>query len=142
MGAKLLQAGFDETEPTVWIAEGFFVGRLSAAAQAETLDTITALSARASRIAADYVDTRAPLTSRTMCEFVDRPRKYGPPDALRHATFVKLRQDLALSLDQRRWITYTADLDELIRDVGRPVPVAGEFPEAAKFMRFLSGVRT
>lgn len=139
--ALLLQAGFAETEPTLWIAEGFFVGRLPAAVQAETLNAITGLSARASRIAADYVDTRAPLTSKTMNEFLDRSRTYGPPGTLHDATFAKLREDLALSLDQRRWITYTADLDELFRDIDRPVPSTGEFPEAAKFIRLLSGVR-
>ncbi|WP_066859826.1 MULTISPECIES: SAM-dependent methyltransferase [unclassified Mycobacterium] len=141
--AKLRQAGFDEAKPTAWIAEGLFVGHPSATAQTKTLDTITALSARASRVAADYVDTRVPeLASKAINDLLNMSRKHDPLGALCNVTFPKLHDDLALSLDERGWITYTADLEELFRDVGRAVPPAGDFPEYAKLTRFLSGVRT
>jgi methyltransferase (TIGR00027 family) len=51
--AALRAAGFDDTEPTAWIAEGLLV-YLPAHAQERLFETITALSAPGSRIATEY----------------------------------------------------------------------------------------
>src|SRR6202012_5257837 len=56
----LQNAGFDETQPTVWILEGLLVGYLPSAAHDELLDAITVLSAPGSRITADHVDSSSP----------------------------------------------------------------------------------
>jgi methyltransferase (TIGR00027 family) len=51
--AALRAAGFDETAPTAWIAEGLLV-YLPAHAQERLFETITALSVQGSRIATEY----------------------------------------------------------------------------------------
>jgi len=51
--AALRAAGFDETAPTAWIAEGLLV-YLPAQAQERLFETITALSVQGSRIATEY----------------------------------------------------------------------------------------
>src|ERR1700761_4657988 len=51
----LRRVGFDAGEPTVWIAEGLFIGFLSPATQDRLLDNLTELSAPGSRAAADYL---------------------------------------------------------------------------------------
>ncbi len=52
--AALLEAGFDKTQPTAWIAEGLF-GYLPPEAQDRLLDNISALSADGSRLATEAV---------------------------------------------------------------------------------------
>jgi methyltransferase (TIGR00027 family) len=51
--STLRAAGFDDTAPTAWIAEGLLV-YLPAQAQDRLFETITALSAPGSRIATEY----------------------------------------------------------------------------------------
>src|SRR5271170_4603522 len=73
----LRRIGFDATEPTVWIAEGLFIGFLPAATQDRLLDNVTALSARGSRAAVDYLsDRERPLMSQEHA-LADRWREYG-----------------------------------------------------------------
>ncbi len=50
----LRRIGFDTDQPTVWIAEGLFIGFLPPALQDRLLDNVTALSAPGSHAAADY----------------------------------------------------------------------------------------
>ena len=56
----LRRIGFDTGQPTVWIAEGLFIGFLPPAQQDRLLDNVTALSAPGSRAAADYFPERQP----------------------------------------------------------------------------------
>src|ERR1700761_3693985 len=54
----LRRIGFDASEPTVWVAEGLFIGFLQPTMQDRLLDNVTALSAPGSRAAADYFPDR------------------------------------------------------------------------------------
>jgi methyltransferase (TIGR00027 family) len=53
--AALRRVGFDDAQPTVWIAEQVLVGHLPPAVQNRLLDDVTALSPAGSRFAADHL---------------------------------------------------------------------------------------
>lgn len=50
----LQDSGFDPAQPTTWLAEGLLIGYLPPTAEVARLDSITTLSHRDSRLAADY----------------------------------------------------------------------------------------
>ncbi|MGA7812597.1 hypothetical protein [Caballeronia sp.] len=100
------------------------------------------MSASGSRIAADYFDVRGPdVVGETLNDLHDIWRKHDQGLNLRNLTFSAQRQDPAAYLAERGWLTRNADLTDLIRAAGRPVPAAIEFPVGSTFMRFLSAMR-
>ena len=122
----LRRIGFDATEPTVWVAEGLFIGFLQPATQERLLDNVTALSAPGSRAAADYFPERQqPLRSQEgdLAEFT-YPEEY---------------RDVAESLAALGWRTVVTGLEKLFTATGLPglrrqdlkgVPVAGRYVRA------------
>src|SRR5262249_12784333 len=52
--AALQGAGFDPARPTAWLAEGVLIGFLPPEAEVRLLDSVIALSAPGSRLAADF----------------------------------------------------------------------------------------
>jgi methyltransferase (TIGR00027 family) len=138
----LRQAGFDDAKPTAWVAEGLFIGYLPPDAQDEVLDAISALSARGSRFAADYFDLCASdAVGETLNNLHDIWHEHDPDLNLRNLTFSAQRRDPAVYLADRGWLTHNADLTDLIRATGQPVPSASEFPVDPTLARFLSGIR-
>ncbi|OBJ07486.1 hypothetical protein A5624_22295 [Mycobacterium sp. 1482292.6] len=138
----LLQAGFDDSKPTAWIVEGLLVGYLPPRAHDEILDAITGLSAPGSRIVADHTDIRRPdLINEFLSEFHDQWCQRDPSLNLRGLTFSGPRQDPAVYLAERGWVTHNANVTDLLRAAGRSPSAAGEFPASSEFMLFLNGVR-
>ncbi|OBG29925.1 SAM-dependent methyltransferase [Mycobacterium sp. 852002-51057_SCH5723018] len=138
----LRDAGFDETEPTVWIVEGLLVGYLSAKVQDAILDEISELSAPGSRIVADHVDIRLPgAVGGVLNDFHDSWSKHDPDLDLRGLTFDDLRHDPAVYLAERGWITRNNTIADLFRIVGRPTPAADDFPDDVRYMLYLNGIR-
>jgi methyltransferase (TIGR00027 family) len=138
----LRDAGFDETEPTVWIVEGLFVGYLSARAQDAILDQITELSSHGSRIVADHVDIRRPdAVGGVLNRFHDAWSKHDPDLDLRDLTFDDLRHDPAVYLAERGWMTRNKNIADLSRTVGLPAPAADDFSDEAQYMLYLTGIR-
>jgi methyltransferase (TIGR00027 family) len=137
------QAGFDDAKLNAWIVEGLLVGYLPPGAHDEILDAISALSASGSRIVPDHIDIRRPeVISEALNDLHDTWRKHDPSLNLRDLTFSGPRQDPAVYLAERGWITHDANLVDLFNAAGRPAPAANEFPASSKFMRFLTGIRT
>lgn len=140
--AALKRAGFDTAKPTAWIAEGILIGFLPPDAQNELLDAITALSAAGSRIVADYVDSGG---SHELNEYLnsldDIWCQHDPKLNLRNLIWAGPRDDPAVYLAERGWITRHANLSDLFRAAGRPAPAATDLPESPQFMRFLNGIR-
>ena len=136
----LRRVGFDATQPTIWIAEGLFIGFLPPATQDRLLDDVTALSAAGSRAAADYLpDWRRPLVSQEHA-LADRWRQFGFDGDMTELTYPDEHHDAAESLAARGWKTVVTGLRELFTATGLPglrrqdlaaVPVAGRYVTAA-----------
>jgi methyltransferase (TIGR00027 family) len=98
----LRRIGFDQGQPTVWIAEGLFIGFLSPTAQDRLLDNLTALSAPGSRAAADYLPQRQrPLASQEHA-LADRWRQFGFNNDLAELTYPDEHHEAAESSRSRR----------------------------------------
>ncbi len=136
----LRRVGFDATQPTVWIAEGLFIGFLTPATQDRLLDNVTALSAAGSRMAADYLPDRTrPLASQEHA-LADRWRPLGFNGEMAELTYLDEHRDAAESLAAVGWKTAVTGLRELFIATGLPglrrqdlggVPVAGRYVTAA-----------
>ncbi|OBA59411.1 hypothetical protein A5647_17270 [Mycobacterium sp. 1100029.7] len=139
----LRQAGFDETQPTVWIVEGLLIGYLPPQAHDNILDAITSLSAAGSRLGADYVDSpRADALGENLRRRHAKWNELDPEIDLRSVTFSGQHTDAAEYLAERGWTTNSAKIAELFDAIGRTAPSAEGFVELASFTRMLSGLRT
>ena len=135
----LRRIGFDHGEPTVWIAEGLFIGFLSPTTQDRLLDNVTALSAPGSRAAADYLPERQrPLASQEHA-LADRWRPFGFQDDMVELTYPDEHHDPAESLGALGWRTVVTGLADLFTAAGLPglrrhdldgAPVAGRYVRA------------
>jgi methyltransferase (TIGR00027 family) len=135
----LRRIGFDAAEPTVWIAEGLLVGFLAAAAQDRLLDSVTALSAPGSRVAADYFPKSPPLLLSQEHELAKRWRRFGYRGDMAEFTYPDEHHDAAESLAALGWRTAVTELQELFTATGLPglrrqdlngAPVAGRYVRA------------
>lgn len=139
----LRQAGFDHTQPTVWIVEGLLIGYLPPAAHDEILDAITALSAPGSRLGADYIDSgSADALGDGLTKLHPTWSKLDPEVSLRNLTFSGRHADPVAYLVERGWTTGSTDIVSLFEAVGQSVPDAELFLEPVSFTRILSGLRT
>jgi methyltransferase (TIGR00027 family) len=135
----LRRIGFDATEPTVWIAEGLFIGFLQPATQERLLDNVTALSAPGSRAAADYFPERQqPLRSQEHA-LADGWRRFGYKGDMAEFTYPEEYRDVAESLGALGWQTVVTRLEKLFAATGlaglrrqdlKGVPVAGRYVRA------------
>jgi len=135
----LRRVGFDATEPSVWIAEGLFIGFLTPVAQDRLLGNVTALSARGSRVAADYLPNRSRPYSSQEHALAEQWRPYGFDGNMTELTYLDEHHDAAESLEAVGWKTFVADLAELFTATGLPglrrqdlggAPVAGRYVSA------------
>lgn len=135
----LLRLGFDATAPSVWIAEGLFIGFLTPATHDRLLNSVTALSAAGSRMAADYLPNRSrPCVSQEHA-LVERWRPYGFDGNMTELTYPDEQHDAAESLAALGWKTFVTDLPDLFIATGLPglrrqdlggAPVAGRYVSA------------
>jgi methyltransferase (TIGR00027 family) len=135
----LRRIGFDATEPTVWIAEGLFIGFLPPAVQDRLLDNVTVLSAPGSRAAADYFpERREPLMSQEHA-LADGWRPFGYRGDMAEFTYSDEYRDVAETLATLGWRPVVTGLEKLFTTTGLPglrrqdlkgVPVAGRYVRA------------
>ena len=131
--------GFDATKPTVWIAEGLFIGYLAPATQARLLNNVTRLSAPGSRVAADYLPNRSRPFSSQEHALAERWQPYGFDGDMTELTYLDEYHDTAESLAALGWKTFVTDLADLFNATGLPglrrqdlagAPVAGRYVSA------------
>jgi methyltransferase (TIGR00027 family) len=117
----LTEAGFDETRPTAWIAEGLF-GYLPPAAQDRLLDNITTLSADGSRLACEAVPDMAQLdienARETMRSAAAKWREYGLDLEFADLGYEGERSDVAAYLQKLGWRTAGTQMSQLLADNG------------------------
>jgi methyltransferase (TIGR00027 family) len=135
----LRRLGFDATKPTVWIAEGLFIGYLAPATQDRLLNNVTRLSAPGSRVAADYLPNRSRPFSSQEHALAERWQPYGFDGDMTELTYLDEYHDTAESLAALGWKTFVTELADLFNATGLPglrrqdlagAPVAGRYVSA------------
>jgi methyltransferase (TIGR00027 family) len=142
--SALIEAGFDRTRPTAWLAEGL-LPYLPSDAQDRLFEMVTALSAAGSRIAVEAFGPFVPGA--------DEQRRKASRE--RHA---RMRQRLGLDVDiatlvynedtragavdlltQHRWRVHTVDSGDELARLGRPVP--DDLADQTTSTTLLTGIR-
>ena len=138
--AALRASGFDQSQPTAWIAEGL-LGYLPPDAQDRLFDNITSLSAAGSRVGTGYVpDIRDRVAQNERHGEYQRPLA---PDGLNlnwsELVYEGERNDAASYLSDRGWQTIVRSTPELYAENGFEFP---DSPTAVAFgdIKYLSAV--
>jgi methyltransferase (TIGR00027 family) len=121
--AALIEAGFDRTQPTAWIAEGL-LGYLPPEAQDRLLDNISALSADGSRLATEAIPDMPEVDQEKarelMREATDKWRAHGFDLNFDELGYQGDRNDVAEYLDGLGWRSIGRPMSELLADHGLP----------------------
>jgi len=126
--AALLEAGFDRTGPTAWIAEGL-LGYLPPEAQDRLLDNITALSADGSRLATEAIPNISAAQHEQAREMMrsatEKWRAHGFDLEFSELGYEGDRNDVADYLEPLGWTSTGQTMTELLTQYGRPTPARG-----------------
>jgi len=114
----LRRVGFDDTQPTVWIAEQLLVGYLPPEAQNRLLDGVTAVSAAGSRFAADHMPTWTSSQLEAGRAFVDDWRQHGLDVGLAGLTYPGEYRNVPEYLEAKGWETVESNVAELFAATG------------------------
>ncbi|BCZ23827.1 class I SAM-dependent methyltransferase [Mycobacterium senriense] len=117
----LVEAGFEKSRPTAWIAEGLF-GYLPPEAQDRLLDNITALSADGSRLACEAIPDMSEVDTEKAQEMMQRAtakwREHGFDLEFGELGYQGERNDVAAYLDNLGWQSDGTRMAELLADSG------------------------
>ncbi|QZA08603.1 class I SAM-dependent methyltransferase [Mycolicibacter heraklionensis] len=123
--AALIEAGFDRTQPTAWIAEGL-LGYLPPDAQDRLLDNIAALSADGSRLATEAIPNisadQHDQAREMMRSATEKWRAHGFDLEFSELGYEGDRNDVAAYLDPLGWASTGVTMTELLTQHGRPAP--------------------
>jgi methyltransferase (TIGR00027 family) len=126
----LIDAGFDVTAPSAWIAEGLF-GYLPPEAQDRLLDAVTRLSAPGSRIGTEAVPNQGDIdldaARAKMREATAKWREHGFDLDFAELGFEGERHDVGTYLDARGWTSVGTSMGDLLAEYGLPaIPEADD----------------
>ncbi|MGE2815696.1 SAM-dependent methyltransferase [Mycobacterium heidelbergense] len=110
--AALQEAGFDPQAPAAWSAEGLLV-YLPDAAQDALFDNVTALSARGSRLAFEFVPDTAIFADERWRAHHDRMSELGFEIDFNDLVYHGSRSHIVDHLNERGWQTSTRTVAEL-----------------------------
>jgi methyltransferase (TIGR00027 family) len=121
--AALIEAGFDKSQPTAWIAEGL-LGYLPPEAQDRLLDNISALSADGSRLATEAIpdmsDVDHDQAREMMRKATEKWRAHGFDLEFSELGYEGDRNDVAVYMDTLGWRSTGRPMSELLADNGLP----------------------
>jgi methyltransferase (TIGR00027 family) len=121
--AALVDAGFDHTQPTAWIAEGL-LGYLPPDAQDRLLDNISALSAKGSRLATEAIPDMSGVdhdqAREMMRKATEKWRAHGFDLEFSELGYEGDRNDVAAYLDTLGWQSSGKPMSQLVADNGLP----------------------
>jgi methyltransferase (TIGR00027 family) len=121
--AALIEAGFDRTQPTAWIAEGL-LGYLPPEAQDRLLDNIAALSADGSRLATEAIpdmpDVDQDKARALMQQATDKWRAHGFDLNFEELGYQGDRNDVAQYLNGLGWRSTGQPMSQLLAEHGLP----------------------
>lgn len=117
----LIDAGFDKSRPSAWIAEGL-LGYLPPDAQDRLMDNITALSAEGSRLAVEAIPDRPQQDAERAREAMRRStakwREHGFELDWDELGFEGERKDVAAYLEGLGWRSFGTQMSQLLSDFG------------------------
>ena len=126
--AALVEAGFDHTQPTAWIAEGL-LGYLPPEAQDRLLDNISALSADGSRLATEAIPDMPEVdhekAREMMRKVTEKWRAHGFDLEFTELGYEGDRNDVAAYLDTLGWQSTGKPMSQLLADDGLPAMPQG-----------------
>ena len=121
--AALVEAGFDRSQPTAWIAEGL-LGYLPPEAQDGLLDNISALSADGSRLATEAIpdmsDVDHEQAREMMRKATEKWRAHGFDLEFSELGYEGDRNDVAVYLDTLGWRSDGKPMSQLLADHDLP----------------------
>jgi methyltransferase (TIGR00027 family) len=121
--AALVEAGFDRSQPTAWIAEGL-LGYLPPGAQDRLLDNISALSADGSRLATEAIpdmsDVDHEQAREMMRKATEKWRAHGFDLEFSELGYEGDRNDVAVYLDTLGWRSDGKPMSQLLADHDLP----------------------
>jgi methyltransferase (TIGR00027 family) len=121
--AALVEAGFDRTQPTAWIAEGL-LGYLPPEAQDRLLDNIAALSADGSRLATEAIPDMPEVDQEKARELMrkatDNWRAHGFELDFEELGYQGDRNDVAAYMDTLGWASVGKQMSKLLAEHGLP----------------------
>jgi methyltransferase (TIGR00027 family) len=120
--AALRAAGFDTARPTAWLAEGVLIGFLPPEAEVRLLDNVIGLSARGSRLAADFgsLNDGSQESQEQARITAEGWRRQGLDLDIADLTYPGKHTDAAAHLQAHGWDTTTSRLTELFTAAGLP----------------------
>ena len=127
--AALQAAGFDSAQPTAWLAEGVLIGFLPPEAEVRLLDNVIALSAKGSRLAADYgtVTGTSEQAQEQAQQAAEVWRRHGLDLDITSLTYPGEHTDVSAHLEAHGWDATRFALPELFTAAALP-----ELEEAAQ----------
>jgi methyltransferase (TIGR00027 family) len=121
--AALVDAGFDKSQPTAWIAEGL-LGYLPPDAQDRLLDNISALSAEGSRLATEAIPDMSHVdheqARERMRKATEKWRAHGFDLEFSELGYEGDRNDVAAYLEPLGWQSTGTPMSQLLADNGLP----------------------
>ena len=121
--AALVEAGFDRSQPTAWIAEGL-LGYLPPEAQDRLLDNISALSADGSRLATEAIpdmsDVDHEQAREMMRKATEKWRAHGFDLEFSELGYEGDRNDVAVYLNTLGWRSDGKPMSQLLADHDLP----------------------
>jgi methyltransferase (TIGR00027 family) len=139
--AALRRVGFDDIQPTVWIAEQLLVGYLPPNAQNRLLDDVTAASAAGSRFAADHIRTWTPSQLEAGRAFLDDWRQHGLDVDLAALTYPGEYRYVPEYLEANGWETVERSVADLFTATGLGRLWRGGSGDAANIPRYVTATR-
>jgi methyltransferase (TIGR00027 family) len=140
--AALIEAGFDHTQPTAWIAEGL-LGYLPPEAQDRLLDNISTLSAAGSRLATEAIpdmsDVDHEQAREMMRKATEKWRAHGFDLEFSELGYEGDRNDVAVYLDTLGWHSTGTPMSQLLADNGlAPIPQGNDSVSMADTIYYTS----
>lgn len=114
----LRRVGFDDAQPTVWVAENLLVGYLPPDAQDRLLRDVTDVSAPGSRLVADHMPTWTSMQLREGQAFVDRWRRHGLDVDLSRLTYAAEFTSVSEFMAANGWQVDELTVVELLETIG------------------------
>ena len=139
--AALRRVGFDDTQPTVWIAEQLLVGYLPPEAQNRLLDGVTAVSAAGSRFAADHISTWTSSQLEAGRAFLDDWRQHGLDVDLASLTYPGEYRNVPEYLQAKGWETVERNVADLFAATGVGGLWGAGAVDAVNIPRYLTATR-
>ncbi len=117
----LRDSGFDETQPSAWIAEGLLI-YLPAAAQEQLFSGIDALASSGSRIAVEDGEPMPAEAFKAAVEAERAAQAEGDERLFFQLVYNERHAPAQQWLDEHGWTAIATPLADYLREVGRPVP--------------------